>query len=106
MNTTISSNGLQNLPLAPGNADSSNASQSSATGAATAGSQASQASDSVKLTDSARALQQAGGVNSQTPVDTARVEQIRKSLAAGNYTVDANKIADRLSSLENQISGK
>jgi negative regulator of flagellin synthesis FlgM len=101
MNTTISSNGLPQLPLATNSTDSS-ASQASTTSSAS-NTAASQADDSVKLTDSARALQQASSTDS--PVDTARVEQIKKSLAAGTYQVDPNAIADRLTSIENQIGG-
>jgi negative regulator of flagellin synthesis FlgM len=101
MNTTISSNGLPQLPVATNGADT-NANQASATTSAT-NSAAPQATDSVKLTDSARALQQASSMDS--PVDSARVEQIKKSLAAGTYQVDPNAIADRLTSLESQISG-
>jgi negative regulator of flagellin synthesis FlgM len=101
MNTTISSNGLPQLPLATNTTDNS-ANQASATTSAT-NSAAPQASDSVKLTDSARALHQASSMDS--PVDTAKVEQIKKSLAAGTYKVDPNAIADRLTSMENQISG-
>jgi anti-sigma28 factor (negative regulator of flagellin synthesis) len=33
------------------------------------------------------------------------VEQIKKSLANGTYSVDPNTIASRLTSLESQISG-
>jgi negative regulator of flagellin synthesis FlgM len=102
MNTTISSNGLPQLPLANTNADNS-ASQASTTSSASS-TTSPQASDSVKLTDSARALHQASSANS--PVDTARVEQIKQSLAAGTYKVDPNAIADRLTSMESQISGK
>jgi negative regulator of flagellin synthesis FlgM len=101
MNTTISSNGLPQLPLATNGTDSS-ASQASTTSSA-ASSAVPQADDSVKLTDSARALQQASSTDS--PVDTAKVEQIKKSLAAGTYKVDPNAIAASLTSMESQISG-
>jgi negative regulator of flagellin synthesis FlgM len=101
MNTTISSNGLPQLPLATNGTDSS-ANQASTTTSATS-SAAPQTDDSVKLTDSARALQQASSTDS--PVDTAKVEQIKKSLAAGTYQVDPNAIAASLTSMENQISG-
>jgi len=100
MNTTISSNGLPQLPLATNSTDSSASQASANTSASTS---VSPSDDSVKLTDSARALQQASSTDS--PVDSARVEQIRKSLASGTYQVDPNAIADRLTSLENQISG-
>jgi len=103
MNTTISSNGLPKLPLATTSADTG-ASQS-AGGAATSGASASSApDDSVKLTDSARALQQASSTGS--PVDTARVDQIRQALANGTYKIDANAIAGKLTSMESQIGGK
>jgi negative regulator of flagellin synthesis FlgM len=101
MNTTISSNGLPQLPLPANNADSS-ASQASTSSTSTSSS-APLSDDSVQLTDSARALQQASSTDS--PVDSERVEQIRKSLAAGTYQVSPNAIADRLTSLESQISG-
>lgn len=100
MNTTISSNGLPQLPLATTSTDSS-ASQASATTSASAAT--TPADDSVKLTDSAHALHQASSTGS--PVDTAKVEQIKKSLAAGTYKVDPNAIADRLTSMESQIGG-
>jgi negative regulator of flagellin synthesis FlgM len=102
MNTTISPNGLPALPQTKTN-QGSNGSQTGTTAAS--GSSSAQADDSVKLTDSARALQQASSTNAQSPVDTARVEQIRKSLTDGTYSVDAGKIADRLTSLESQING-
>lgn len=101
MNTTISSNGLPQLPLATNSTDSS-ANQASTTASATS-TTATQANDSVQLTDSARALQQASSTDS--PVDTAKVEQIKQSLAAGTYKVDANAIANNLTSLESQING-
>ncbi|MBB6240861.1 MULTISPECIES: flagellar biosynthesis anti-sigma factor FlgM [unclassified Rhodanobacter] len=102
MNTTISPNGLPALPQTKTNQGSAG-SQTSTTSAS--GSASPQADDSVKLTDSARALHQASSVNAQSPVDTAKVEQIRKSLADGNYRVDASNIADRLTSIESQING-
>ena len=102
MNTTISSNGLSALPQTTTN-QGSNGTPGSTTVAS--GSSSTKVDDSVQLTDSARALQQASSTQATTPVDTARVEQIRKSLTDGTYSVDAGKIADRLSSLESQING-
>jgi negative regulator of flagellin synthesis FlgM len=101
MNTTISSNGLPQLPLNTTTADSSATQGSTAT--SSSGTSATQANDSVKLTDSARALQQASDANA--PVDTQRVEQIRQQLASGTYKVDTHAIANRLVSLEGQIGG-
>jgi negative regulator of flagellin synthesis FlgM len=102
MNTTISSNGLPQLPLA--NTSTDNSANQAASSASSNTSAAPAPNDSVKLTDSARALQQASSTNS--PVDTAKVEQIKQSLAAGTYKVDANAIANNLTSLESQINGK
>jgi len=102
MNNTISSNGLPQLPLATTNADS-NANQTNAT-TSSSNTAAPQSTDSVNLTDSARALQQASSTDS--PVDTAKVESIKQSLAAGTYKVDPNAIADKLTPMESQISGK
>lgn len=101
MNTTISSNGLPQLPLTTTTADNGAAQTASATSAT--GSSATQANDSVQLTDSARALQQASSADA--PVDTHKVEQIKQQLAAGTYKVDAHAIANRLVSLEGQIGG-
>ena len=101
MNTTISSNGLPQLPLPTTTTENSAAQTSTAT--PSAGSSATQAGDSVKLTDSARALHEASNANA--PVDTQRVDQIRHQLAAGTYKVDPHAIASRLVSLEGQIGG-
>jgi negative regulator of flagellin synthesis FlgM len=101
MNTTISSNGLPQLPLATTNAENSAAQTATAT--PSAGSSVSQTDDSVHLTDSARALQQASGANA--PVDTQKVEQIKQQLAAGTYKVNPHAIASSLVSLEGQIGG-
>jgi negative regulator of flagellin synthesis FlgM len=101
MNTTISSNGLPQLPLA--NTSTDNSTNQAPTSNAANTSTASAPNDSVQLTDSARALQQASSVNS--PVNTAKVEQIKQSLAAGTYQVNPNAIANSLTSLESQING-
>jgi negative regulator of flagellin synthesis FlgM len=57
--------------------------------------------DSVKLTDSGKALSQASTAGDS--IDTKRVESIRASLANGSYKIDASNIADKLTSLEGQI---
>lgn len=101
MNTTISSNGLPQLPLAT--TTSENSAAQTSTAAPAASSSATQTNDSVQLTDSARALQQASSANA--PVDTQRVDQIRQQLATGTYKVNAHAIANSLVSLEGQISG-
>jgi negative regulator of flagellin synthesis FlgM len=101
MNTTISSNGLPQLPLATTTPDHGTA--QAATTASATNTPAAPAADSVKLTDSARALQEASSANA--PVDTHKVEQIKQQLAAGTYKLDPKAIAHRLVALEGQIGG-
>ncbi|MBD8871228.1 flagellar biosynthesis anti-sigma factor FlgM [Rhodanobacter sp. DHB23] len=102
MNTTISNNGLPKLQQTTGPASSSQAADSSS--AAGSGAPVAQADDQLKLTDSAKALQQASRT-SATEVDSQRVEQVRQSLANGSYKIDAGRIADRLVSMERQLGG-
>jgi negative regulator of flagellin synthesis FlgM len=59
--------------------------------------------DSVSLTSSAQAVDAASKVGDS--VDTAKVEAIRQSIAAGTDKVDPANIADKLSSLETQLGG-
>ena len=101
MNTTISSNGLPQLPLAT--TTSENSAAQSATATPSASPSVTPADDRVNLTDSARALQQASSANA--PIDTHKVEQIKQQLATGTYKVNPHAIANRLVSLEGQIGG-
>ena len=104
MNTTISNNGLPGFNPATG---SSKGSSSAATPAAPAGpsSAASAADDQLKLTDSARALQQAARSDQGASVDTQKVERIRQSLADGSYQINAGKIADNMTAMDHQAGG-
>jgi negative regulator of flagellin synthesis FlgM len=61
-----------------------------------------QGADRVQLTESARAIG-AATRSADAPVDTQRVEHIRQAIADGTYKVDAQRVADRLISLEKQI---
>lgn len=104
MNTTISNNGLPLLPQAPGNqANAPAAGSGNAAGEAPPGVAGSD--DRVRLTDSARALQEAAKVDEQATVDTKRVEKIRQALADGSYQINPAAIADKMISLEGQIAG-
>lgn len=63
--------------------------------------------DSVKLTDSARALDAASRANSVSGVvDSGHVERVRQSLASGSYQIHAGRIADKMVAMEHQIVGK
>ena len=102
MNTTISNNGLPKLPQAtsqPGNGPATESSAAAGTGAPAA-----QGDDQLKLTDSARALQQAARTDAAA-VDPQRVERVRQALANGSYKVDAGRIADRMITMERQLGG-
>lgn len=104
MNTTISNNGLPGFTQATG---SSKGSSNTATPAASAGPSgtAAAADDQLKLTDSARALQQAARPNEGATVDTQKVERIRQSLADGSYQINAGKIADSMTAMNQQAGG-
>lgn len=63
--------------------------------------------DSVRLTDSARAIDAASRTaETSSSVDVGHVERVKQALANGTYKVDAGRIADKLISMEQQISGK
>jgi negative regulator of flagellin synthesis FlgM len=104
MNTTISNNGLPLLPQAPGNQ-----ANGPAAGTGHAASDASPSvqgkDDSVRLTDSARALQEAAKVDGQGAIDSKKVEKIRQSIADGSYQVNPGAIVDRMIALDAQIAG-
>ena len=55
--------------------------------------------DRVTLTDAAQRLLKAE--ESQAPVDRAKVDEIRRSIADGTYRPDAARIAEKLLELDN-----
>lgn len=62
--------------------------------------------DRVDLTESARAIRDSEQVQGNAPaVDAGRVEAIRQEIAEGRYSVSAERIADRLLGLEQQLGG-
>lgn len=103
MNTTISNNGLPKLPQATNQPGNGPAAESPAPGAS-AGASAAPGDDQLRLTDSAKALQQAARSNAAA-VDQQRVERVRQALADGSYKVDAGRIADRMIAMERQLGG-
>lgn len=100
MNTTISNSSLPKLQQTTNLGGNSQATDSSS--AVSSGTPAAQTDDQLKLTDSAKALQQASRTHS-TEVDSQRVEHVRQALADGSYKIDAGRIADRLVSMERQL---
>ncbi|WP_267225146.1 flagellar biosynthesis anti-sigma factor FlgM [Dyella silvae] len=105
MNTTISNNGLPKLPQAPSGQGSTTQNATGAAGSEATGSTTG-SDDRVQITDSARALQEASRAGNGAEVDTRKVAQIRQALANGTYRVDAGRIADRMLSLESQLTKK
>ena len=106
MNTTISNNGLPLLPQAPGNqANGAAAGNGNGNAATDAPATVQGKDDSVRLTDSARALQDAAKVDGQAAIDTKRVEKIRQAIADGSYQVNPAAIADKMIALDAQIGG-
>lgn len=102
MNTTIKPGGpalpqpptTGTRPAVAGDAEGSSPGRATATPV--------RAGDSVQLTASARALG-AASRSADAPVDTKRVERIRQAIADGTYKVDAQRVADRIISLDKQI---
>ena len=103
MTTSIQNNGLPNFPQATGATGNASASASTTAAAGSSAAVTPQSDDQLKLTDSARALQEAARLDTSSAIDTKRVEQIREALASGSYQIDAGRIADRMLSFERQI---
>ncbi len=104
MNTTISNSGLPKLPQASSQTGGNQAADASAT--ASAGVAAARTADQLKLTDSAKALQEAArGSSSASGIDAQRVEKVQQALASGSYKIDAGRIAHGLISMERQLGG-
>jgi len=101
MTTSIQNNGLPNFPQATG--ATGNASASSTAAAENSSPVTPKADDQLKLTDSARALQEAARLDTSSAIDSKRVEQLREALANGSYQVDPGRIADRMLSFERQL---
>ena len=80
-------------------------SQNSAAGSASAASGTAPSrpsDDSVKITDSAKALDAASRGEG---IDTKRVEEIRSRVADGTYKPDAQAIASKFLAMEGQMGG-
>jgi len=103
MTTSIQNNGLPNFPQATGATGNASGSASTAAAPSVSAGSTPKADDQLKLTDSARALQEAARLDTTSVIDTQRVEQIRQALADGSYQVNPDKIAARMLSLEQQI---
>lgn len=73
--------------------------------AASDGAPPNKSGDQVQLTDSAQALRQAARVDKHSAIDSQRVDKVRASLANGSYQISPDKIADKLTALDQQLGG-
>ncbi|PWK83106.1 flagellar biosynthesis anti-sigma factor FlgM [Fulvimonas soli] len=106
MNTTIQNNGLPKLPQAPAGQGNAPAQQgNAAVGGSDGTGGAARTDDRVKLTDSARALQEAARTGDAAAIDSQKVEKIRQALADGSYQVNPARIADGMLALDAQLGG-
>ena len=103
MNTTITNNGLPKLPQAGSGTGSGTSANAAAAPEASVA--APRNADQLKLTDSARALQEVARLGDASPIDAKRVDQVRQAIADGSYKIDAGKIADRLLAMDQQLGG-
>jgi negative regulator of flagellin synthesis FlgM len=63
--------------------------------------------DSVSVSDSALLMQRLGEAVANAPAtDMSRVDQIRQSLANGEYSVDAQRVADKILKFERDLAGR
>lgn len=63
--------------------------------------------DRVNVTDSARSIQQSERAQAAAPaVDAGRVAAVQQELTEGRYEISPERIADRLISIEQQITSK
>jgi negative regulator of flagellin synthesis FlgM len=102
MNTTIN-HGMPKLPQAQAS-QAGGTSQGSAGTGSTGAAGAADSSDHVKLTDSARALQEAARTDDSAAIDSKQVEKIRQAIADGSYQVNPSRIVDRMLAMDAQIA--
>ncbi len=63
--------------------------------------------DTVSFSETAMRMGRLGTAVEQTPVvDSKRVEEIRQALEAGDYQVNAERIAERLMAFESLLGGR
>jgi len=63
------------------------------------------AKDTIKLSVSGSVLQRAHAAIDRTPVvDVQQVNTLHKSIASGNYQVDANRVAEKLIQFERNLA--
>ena len=68
---------------------------------------ASQSVDTIELTDDARLMQAVEQkLSTVSEVDSKRVEEVRARLESGNYSVSAERTADKMLSMDQSMPGE
>ena len=57
-------------------------------------------SDSIALTSVTQEIKKAFGSSSASPIDSGRVDTVKKALADGSYSIDAKQVAKKLVQFE------
>lgn len=81
--------------------NSGNAQQADAQQKATAGAR----QDSVSLTSSAQQLSQVQRKGADAPVNQEKVDRLKKVIQSGEYQINPESLAQKISSLESEIFG-
>jgi negative regulator of flagellin synthesis FlgM len=81
--------------------NNSNTQQSSTQKAATVGVR----QDSVSLTSSAQQLSQVQRKGSEAPVNQEKVDRLKKAVQSGEYQINPESLAQKISTLESELFG-
>ena len=61
--------------------------------------------DSVSLTSSAQQLSQVQSKGVEAPVNKEKVDRLKKAIQSGNYQIDSESLANKISTLELELFG-
>ena len=81
--------------------NNNNAQQTNAQNAATAGVR----QDSVSLTSSAQQLSQVQRKGVEAPVNQEKVDRLKKAIESGEYQINPESLAQKISALESELFG-
>lgn len=86
----------QQQTLNNGNAQQANVSKAASVGVR---------QDSVSLTSSAQQLSQVQRKGSEAPVNQEKVDRLKKAILSGDYQINPESLAQKISALESEIFG-
>ncbi len=106
MSINIKRSSSKTGPISTGKSTSGQKSTKANTASSNSGSSKTSSSDSLELTGEGTQLQQIEQSLSDIPiVDSKRVESVSQSIESGQYTIDNEKIADRIIENERDLKG-